>query len=237
MHYSQSTIEPILDQLFPRGHGFFLEIGCWDGELISQTAYLERERGWTGVCVDPFPRSFQNRTCQVVGRAISRDGSPRTFRKVTIDRRYGGDVSYLSGFADRLSPIHLPVIEEFCDYADVQLETITLAQLDAEYHLPAHIDFLSVDTEGSDLEILESLDFQAHSFGAIMFEHNYEDWMRHCAQELLGRHGYQLYKALVIDDIYVRKGNCILDTPKPALAVQLSKENRNELVNKYGFEE
>jgi hypothetical protein len=206
MHYSQNSIEPILDTLFPRGPGFFLEIGCWDGELISQTAYLERERGWTGMCVDPFPHGFKKRTCQVCARAISRDGSPRAFLKVTIDRRYGGDVSYLSGFADRISPIHRPLIDEHCDSQEIQLETITLAQLDAEYHLPAHIDFLSIDTEGSDLEILESLDFQAHTFGAIMFEHNYENWVRHCASELLGRHGYELYKALVIDDIYVREG-------------------------------
>jgi len=42
--YSQHTIEQYLDQYFPETVGHFLEIGCWNGELISQTFYLESER-------------------------------------------------------------------------------------------------------------------------------------------------------------------------------------------------
>jgi len=205
MHYSQSHIEPILDLFFPSSPGFFLEIGCWDGEHLSQTAYLEREKGWTGLCVDPFPVHFENRTCRVCTKAISRDGNPRAFLKVSTDRRHDGDVSYLSGFADRIAPIHKPVIEQFCDWQEIQIETMTLDQLYEDYHLPSHIDFLSIDTEGADLEILESIDFSTHTFGLIMFEHNFEDWIRHSAHEILSRNQYILYQALEIDDIYLRK--------------------------------
>jgi hypothetical protein len=156
--------------------------------------------------VDPFPVHFKRRTCQLVPRAISRDGAPRAFLKVSIDRRYGGNVSYLSGFKDRIAAIHWPLIEQFCDHEEIQLETITWAQLDQEAHLPRHIDFLSIDTEGSDLEILESIDFSCHTFGAIIFEHNYNQDLRRQAGALLTMHNYRLYKALEIDDLYVRRG-------------------------------
>src|ERR671925_1346918 len=100
MYTSQfQIIEKHLDDLFPHP-GTFLEIGCWDGELMSQTAYLERERGWTGLCVDPFPIHFEQRSCMVCAKAVSADGQPRTFLKVSIDRRYGGNVSYFSGFKE-----------------------------------------------------------------------------------------------------------------------------------------
>ena len=98
MYLSQSKrIEGRVESLFP-SPGIFLEIGAWKGEHFSQTAYLERERGWTGVCVDPFPSGFEQRTCRVCPKAVSADGQPRAFLKVTTDRRHGGDVSYLSGF-------------------------------------------------------------------------------------------------------------------------------------------
>src|SRR5574342_922137 len=97
MYHSQRGIEKYLERFFD-GPGTFLEIGCWDGELISQTAWLERERGWTGVCVDPFARGFEGRGCRVCRKAVvgvRADARPaRTFVKVSVDRRHGGDVSY-----------------------------------------------------------------------------------------------------------------------------------------------
>src|SRR5687767_5666903 len=136
MFTSQSKrIEVVVESVLPSPE-FFLEIGAWKGEHFSQTAYLEREHAWTGVCVDPFPSGFGDRSCQVCAKAISADGQPRAFLKVSTDRRYGGDVSYFSGFKDRvLRSIHWPVISEHCDYEEIQLETITFDQLCKLYAL------------------------------------------------------------------------------------------------------
>ena len=89
---SQHNIETFLAGFFTKP-GFFLEIGCWDGEQISQTSYLEKKKDWKGLCVDPFPKNFTNRSCELCDKAISKDGLPRKFVKVSIDRRNGGDVS------------------------------------------------------------------------------------------------------------------------------------------------
>jgi FkbM family methyltransferase len=204
MYLSQSKqIERVVESLFP-SPGLFLEIGAWDGELISQTAYLERERGWQGVCVDPFPHGFEHRACRVCGKALSADGQPRAFLKVTIDRRDGGDVSYLSGFKESVMPsMHWPLISQFCDYTEIQVETITLAQLYELYDLPDFIEFLSVDIEGSELELFRSMDFDAHRFGLIAFEHNMNKAAQETIGEILAAHGYQLLEAWGYDDLYV----------------------------------
>lgn len=180
--------------------GIFIEIGCWDGEHKSQTAALER-LGWKGVCVDPYPINFENRRCQVIKSAISKDGVPREFIKVTKDRRHGGDVSYFSGFKDSVD-FHWPVISEHCDYEIEIVKTATFAGLVWLCELPHHIQFLSVDTEGSELEIFQSIDFKKYRFDMIMFEHN---GVENGVGKLLKSKGYQLYKRLELDDIYVNQ--------------------------------
>jgi hypothetical protein len=204
MYQSQSKrIESRVESLFPCP-GFFLEIGAWDGENISQTAYLERERGWQGLCVDPFPRGFEDRSCRVCVKAISSDGQPRAFLKVTVDRRHGGDVSYLSGFREVLErSIHWPIISQHCDYQELVVETITLDQLYALYALPSYIEFLSLDIEGAELELLQSMDWNARRFGLIAFEHNMDQGTRRQIGEILADHGYRLHEAWEYDDLYI----------------------------------
>jgi hypothetical protein len=201
---SQSKrIEGLVKSIFPKP-GLFLEIGAWRGEHFSQTAYLERQLGWTGVCVDPFPIDFETRSARVCAKAISADGLPRVFLKVTTDRRHGGDVSYFSGFKDQvMRSIHWPVIDQFCDYEEILVETITFSQLCGLYALPEYIEFLSIDIEGGELEIFQSIDFNSHRFGLIAFEHNLDIVASRAIGEILTAHGYQLLERWYLDDIYI----------------------------------
>ena len=203
MFHSQHQIEVHLDRFFSEP-GFFLEIGCWDGELISQTKWLEKEKGWNGLCVDPFPVHFEGRSCIVCGRAISAAGGRREFIKVSIDRRYGGDVSYFSGFRDAVK-FHWDVIEKHCDYEIVPVETITMVELYELYDMPDYIEFLSVDTEGSELEIFESIDFNKYRFGMIIFEHNMDASTKSRIGQILTANGYELFEALECDDVYISR--------------------------------
>jgi FkbM family methyltransferase len=204
--HSQHEIEKYIQRYLPPWKiytpGHFLEIGAWDGELISQTAWLERQRGWSGICVDPFPRGFDRRTCQVCARAVSKDGLPREFVKVTIDRRNGGDVSYFSGFKENVTA-HWELISQHCEYEIIHVPTITIPDLYKTYNLPRDIDFLSVDTEGSEVEIFDSIDFDIYHFGMIVFEHNEDLAARGHIGLLLVSAGYAHVESLRMDDIYV----------------------------------
>ncbi len=200
---SQHQIESDLVALFPNG-GYFVEIGCWDGELISQTAVLERA-GWRGICVDPFPKNFEKRSCKLVKKAVSKDGLPREFVSVSIDRRYGGDVSYFSGFKDTIGKNAgiMELITNHCDHKTVIVETTTPNDLFHDQNVPEFIEFLSVDTEGSELEIFESIDFGKYKFGVIDFEHNEDEHSKNAIGKILSNNGYVLYKGLRINDVYI----------------------------------
>lgn len=45
--------------LCSKREGFFFEAGALDGEFLSNTLFLERNLGWTGILVEPGPSSFQ----------------------------------------------------------------------------------------------------------------------------------------------------------------------------------
>ena len=72
---SQLGQDILVDEYFggKRG-GVFVDIGAYDGVTFSNTLMLERERGWTGVCIEPLPDVFaelrQNRGCVCVQACI-----------------------------------------------------------------------------------------------------------------------------------------------------------------------
>jgi hypothetical protein len=77
-----------------------------------------------------------------------------------------------------------------------------------EYNAPKFVDFLSIDTEGSEFEILRNFDFQSYRFGAICVEHNFAD-TRGKINKLLLANGYvQVHPELSdFDDWYVQATN------------------------------
>jgi FkbM family methyltransferase len=196
---SVADLEPYIQRYFPTP-GFFLEIGAWDGIHISNSYHLE-QLGWDGVCVDPFPKNFQRRKARLVEVAISKEGGQREFVKVGVDRRHGGDVSYFSGFRDSLTT-YWPVIQEHCEYEIVLVPTITIGELYRRYLLPSDIHFLSIDTEGSEEEILSSIDFNEFHYGMIMFEHNADSIVRERIGKHLNQWGYTFLDSTGIDDVY-----------------------------------
>src|SRR5688572_19238087 len=55
----------VIETMFPgESRGFFLDVGSADGVQLSNTKALE-ERGWTGICVDPFPKNMAGRSCRM----------------------------------------------------------------------------------------------------------------------------------------------------------------------------
>lgn len=59
-HYSQHAQDANIDQLLrERRNGFFIEAGAYDGESLSNTLFLEKERNWTGLLIEPNPRAYR----------------------------------------------------------------------------------------------------------------------------------------------------------------------------------
>ena len=81
--------------------------------------------------------------------------------------------------------------------------TITLNDLLEQSNAPLYIDYLSLDTEGSELEILKSVDFSRYKFGIIDVEHNFVEPRRSQIRNLLESNGYKFNVENNFDDNYI----------------------------------
>ncbi|MEY5043793.1 MAG: hypothetical protein RJA19_1020 [Bacteroidota bacterium] len=179
--YSQLGQDYLASALFG-GSGYFVEFGACDGLKHSNTKALE-ELGWKGILAEP-DKSWhealeQNRPGAIISTQCvwKESGATLNFSSATI-----GVLSTLSEF--QTSDFHLRKIRE-----SYPVETISLLDLLREQGAPDYIHYLSIDTEGSEFDILASFDFDAYRFGLITVEHNFTD-MREKLHTLLTGHGY-----------------------------------------------
>jgi len=127
----------------------------------------------------------------------------RTGEQIGFSENYIGE---LSGITEITGNDHHGLINRTTD--SYQVETISLLDLLIKHNAPKHVDFLSVDTEGSEFEILNAFDFSQYTFGAICVEHNYLE-NRPKVKQLLLANGYrQVYPELSdFDDWFVPSTN------------------------------
>jgi FkbM family methyltransferase len=178
----------VLQQLnFKRG-GYFVEIGVGNGKSLSNTYLLETEFGWKGILAEPnkeFIRSIKAVRAAVLDeRAVySESGKQLDFLADTVT----GEISTLSRFRDQ--------DHHSRQGSTYQVTTVSINDLLAQNNAPAAIDYLSIDTEGSELEILAQLDFARYRFSVLTIEHNNVARNREAICALLEKNGYILQAA------------------------------------------
>jgi len=181
----------VLEKLNWKQGGFFVEFGATDGVLLSNTWLLEKSFQWQGICAEPNPKFFEqlrrNRTCHLSSACVHR-ASGEKMRFVLADV-YGGLADYAKDdehFAKRVA------YEENGEVMEV--ETISLMDLLDQYNAPRRIDYLSIDTEGSEFTILEGIDWERYRFSCITVEHNFAA-QRQQISTLLLANGYVQHEA------------------------------------------
>jgi FkbM family methyltransferase len=186
--------------------GVFVDVGAHDGMTFSNTLLLEKKFGWTGIAVEPIPEVFErlraNRGCVTVNGCVAGERGPSEFQIVT------GYSEMLSGRVETYDPRHLKRIDRELEThggerRTIAVECFRLNELLADNAIK-HVDYLSIDTEGGELEILRSLDFQSLSLSIIGVENNYRDPR---IPEFLVRRGYRFH-SIVGDEFYVRTPAC-----------------------------
>lgn len=181
--------------------GFFVEVGTADGTTHSNTLMLERDFGWRGILVEPDRRFHESirrtRTATLVAApAFSRDGERMEF----LESSRAGALSTLRGFrgADgrhRRGEVRV-------------LETQTLDTILASNGAPARIDFMSIDTEGSELEVLRGLDLRRWDVRFLAIEHNWAPGHRDAIAAHLASFGFRpVLEAFSAMDIWLLRGD------------------------------
>lgn len=159
--YGQDSL--IGDVLFRSRPGVFVDVGARDGEMISNTAYLERELGWTGLAIEPHPDLFQklvvSRRCKCINVAAS-DQEREAMEFVKFLQEPFGNSGLLSSFVDkaRLAAIKHEIISVRTSPLSSLLENIR------------HIDYLDIDVEGHELSVLKGIDFNTVNIHVIGVE-------------------------------------------------------------------
>ena len=180
----------VLEKTRHKRNGFFVEAGACDGILLSNTLLLEQDYGWNGICAEPNPHYYQallkNRNCQCDNRALySEDGLELEFY---LAEEFGGTAEDISAEKARLN--HRMSFEK------TLVKTVSLNSLLTELGAPKTIDYISLDTEGSELKILEHFDFPSWDVSIFSVEHNTrhrEDGVEYLEKliALMATHGYE----------------------------------------------
>ncbi|MGO1159059.1 FkbM family methyltransferase [Acinetobacter lwoffii] len=182
-------------------NGFFVEFGATDGKSISNTYILEKDYGWTGILAEPaktwHPQLKKNRAVIIDHRCVwSHSKEKIQFNETDIKEL--STIDYFSAL-DMHSKMR---VNGNC----YDVETISLIDLLREYNAPKKIDYLSIDTEGSEYEILKNFDFKEYHIDLITVEHNFTE-MRGNILNLLTSKGYVrvFVEYSDVDDWYVHE--------------------------------
>jgi FkbM family methyltransferase len=192
----------VLEKTAYKRGGFFVEFGATDGVLLSNTYLLETEFAWTGLCAEPNPKMFaqlkHNRRCIVSDACIA--GMSGAEVDFIFAGAFGGMTKHCS------ADMHGERRAAYAAAGHVgRVATVSLDDFLRSHRAPYDIDYLSVDTEGSELEILAAFPFDRWNIRLITVEHNYTP-QRQAIFELLHRHGYQRTER-EWDDWYSRTDN------------------------------
>jgi FkbM family methyltransferase len=175
----------VLHELDDKPGGYFVEFGATDGVLLSNTWLLEKEHGWQGILAEParcwHAGLVSNRSAAIDLRCVWHAGG----QKITFDERDEAELSAAAAPSD--GERHGAKRERGKIY---EVETVLLNDLLAEHNAPRVIDYMSIDTEGSEYAILTNFDFTAHDVRIITVEHNHTA-SRQDLYTLLNANGYR----------------------------------------------
>jgi FkbM family methyltransferase len=230
----------VIDKLQNKREGYFVDIGASDGFVNSNTYILEKKFGWKGICVEANPkfRSFitleKNRDCICENKCIFSSNG-------TVEFAARGRRHEASGIYGDFSSPNIKKIVEVRKHPLSEIPSVTLLKLLKDHKAPPVIDYLSIDTEGSEWEILKDFDFSEYTFLTITVEHNYcsgtnwgekEKIKRDKIRELLTKNSYVLSKTIKEEDWFIHESISKDDTIVEVGPMQFWDAKFNEPVSK-----
>ena len=175
--YSQNAEDVRLARVFDDSSGFYVDVGAGDGLEFSVTR-LFYERGWSGINIEPVGATFaalqtarpRDVNLQV---AVAADEEPRDF--------------WVSSPHSGISSLYPPESDQLPDGFQLERTTIhckPMRRILAEHAQGLQVDFMTIDVEGAEGEVIRSIDFESirptvlvvESVVPLTFEPSHEDW-------------------------------------------------------------
>jgi FkbM family methyltransferase len=218
MNNSKSQIQQdlILDQQIFKGktNGVFVEVGALDGFGASNTWFFEMERNWSGLLIEPNPVEFNKRNQHPRPNSIFENCA---ISDVEMDINFlsiEGPCNVLSGIMEFYNSQHLERIdrelEMYSNHTEghelysrkeqIPMKAVRLESLFSKHNI-TKIDFISIDVEGAELQVLNSINFDKVDINVFMIENNYG---LEKETEFLSSKGYKLLGNIQWDSVFIK---------------------------------
>jgi len=207
-YFGQWETDRIIETYFSEGYvGKCIEVGAANGVKGSNTLYFE-ERGWDVLCIEPNPAHKESlekyrKFVKYFACSDKKGVLPLNVFKV-------GENNIMSSVTSlnpdtRLLESHKEIINESYT-VDVEVESLTSILENFVEDTPLHnetkIDFISVDTEGTEIDVLKGFDFEKFDVKLFVVENNYED---SDIEEFMLTKGYVKDQRYKINEFYIKK--------------------------------
>lgn len=204
-YYSQICQDKFLNKVVfqNKKKGYFVDIGAHDGQTFSNSLFFELNNNWRGICIEPNPSVFKKLDSfrKSINLNVCIGESNKTVKFTQIE----GYSEMLSGISEKYDDRHIERIERDLinkggKRNEIDIEMITLDSIEELKN--KQIDFVSIDTEGNEFDIISALNFKKLNIKAIVVENNYGD--SRIKSHLLEFDYFQLIK-LEFDEVYLNK--------------------------------
>ncbi|SHM61135.1 FkbM family methyltransferase [Flavobacterium saccharophilum] len=205
LYFSQYKQDQFLDKVLfnKKKNGFFIDVGAHDGVTISNSIFFEKYRSWKGICIEPNPiiydKLVKNRSSVNLNVCIGNSNETVKFTQVV------GYSEMLSGVTSKYDEHHLDRINDEISQNGGEIKSIEVQMIRLEYINEIEekkIDFISIDTEGNEFDIIKSIDFEKISVKVLVIENNYKNVDLF---NFLINNNFILIATLHTDEVYINK--------------------------------
>ena len=180
MFNSQCHQDKFLEEYIFKGYknGFFFDVGAHDGININNTLYFEKINKWRGINIEPIKKVFDklilNRpNCININCAITNFNGQDEFICNS------GYTEMISGLKNNFDNRHLErlkreLIQHGGNSEVIIVETKKIETICDENNIK-NINYLSIDVEGAEFEVIKSINFEKVFIDVIGFENNFDD--------------------------------------------------------------
>jgi FkbM family methyltransferase len=208
MYYSQFKQDQFVNELFVKNSrgGYFVDVGAHDGITYSNSYFFETELRWNGICVEPLAQEYKkltlNRSAIAINAcAYSHDGTVNFTSVQDKQSPYRHSYNMLSGVSETHGTVDR--VETFgLESTSMEMPCTRLQTVFSKHHV-SHVDYLSIDTEGSEFEVLKGIDFSSVHINLIDVEHNFQEQQMEDIGRLLQGHGFQFVRNIECDAFFI----------------------------------
>ncbi len=208
-YYSQDGQDRYLHENYFKDYrnGVFVDVGAHDGITINNTLFFQEAFGWNGINIEPNPKVFSKLSksrpkCINLNCAVANTNGMCDF---ILNE---GHTEMISGLFDTFDPRHFGRLNsELKQHGGlstiIPIATYTLETI-FETNKISHVNYLSVDVEGAEFEVIKSINFSKVFIDIIGFEDNYQDLSRDIVNYLKSRGYVQIAKKMDIFMIHTK---------------------------------